>query len=111
MNAKIKITYRDKDGNIIVNPKENDIAMSPETQKLYTYKNGQWEMIKGESSLGVTMYDLNKQLISQLPVLDKDAIVIARKEVQQFINETKNNYYMLLAREQNYYTLFLFIFQ
>ena len=42
MNAKIKITYRDKDGDIIVNPKENDIAMSPETQKLYTYKNGQW---------------------------------------------------------------------
>ena len=106
MNAKIKITYRDKDGNIIVNPKENDIAMSPETQKLYTYKNGQWEMIKGESSLGVTMYDLNKQLISQLPILDKDAIVTARKEVQQFIDETKNNYYMLLAREQNYYTLF-----
>ena len=106
MNAKVKITYKDKDGNIIVNPKENDIAMSPETQKLYIYKNGQWEMIKGESSLGVTMYDLNKQLISQLPVLGKDAIVIARKEVQQFINETKNNYYMLLAREQNYYTLF-----
>ena len=106
MNAKINITYRDKDNNIIVDPKEGDIAMSPETQKLYTYKDGQWEMIKGESSLGVTMYDLNKQLISQLPVLDKDAIITARKEAQRFINDTNNYYYMLLAREMNYYTIF-----
>ena len=106
MNAKIKITYKDKDGNIIVNPKENDIAMSPETHKLYTYKNGQWEMIKGESSLGVTIYDLNKQLIAQLPLLDKEANLKARQETQEFINNTNATYYMLLAREQNYYTLF-----
>ena len=106
MNAKVKITYKDKDGNIIVDPKEGDIAMSPETKKLYTYKDGQWEIIKGETSLGVTMYDLNKQIISQMPVLDEGALDIARSQIIQFIERSCNEYYMILCRELNYYTLF-----
>ena len=32
MNAKIKITYKDKDGNIIVNPTEGDLGYSSETE-------------------------------------------------------------------------------
>jgi hypothetical protein len=34
MNAHISITYRDKDGNVIVNPYEGQLAHSPETSQL-----------------------------------------------------------------------------
>lgn len=106
MNAKIKITYRDKDGNIIVNPKEGELGYSPETEKLYVYKDGQWELIKGESNLGITMYDINKQIISQMGELEG----IAREEAHLLITDTiatsGQTYFMLLCRDINYYTLF-----
>ena len=52
MNAKINITYRDKDGNIIDNPVEGQSAYSPETKKLYVYNEGEWKMVTGESNFG-----------------------------------------------------------
>ena len=106
MNAKIKITYRDKDGNIIVDPKEGDISVSPETQKLYTYKNGQWEMIKGETNLGMTMYDLNKQIIAQMGVLEGMAREQAHLLITDTVATSGQTYFMLLCRDINYYTLF-----
>ena len=106
MNAKINITYRDKDGNIIVDPKEGDIAMSPETKKLYTYKDGQWEMVKGETNLGMTMYDINKQIIAQMPALDEAGLIKAFEVLDNFIETLEQNYFMMLCRDINYYTLF-----
>ena len=106
MNAKVKITYRDKDGNIIVNPKEGELGYSPETEKLYVYKDGQWELIKGESNLGITMYDINKQIINQMPVLTDEQIAEAKLSLIHCIKETENEYYMLLCKEISYYTLF-----
>ena len=106
MNAKINITYRDKDGNIIVDPKEGDISVSPETQKLYTYKNGQWEMIKGETNLGMTMYDLNKQIIAQMGVLEGMAREQAHLLITDTVATSGQTYFMLLCRDINYYSLF-----
>ncbi len=107
MNAKINITYRDKDNNIITAPNEGEMAYSPETQKLYIYQNNNWEMIKGESDLGLTMYDINKQLVAQLPMLDQAGILEARENIQNFLNETNNHYYMLLCKDISYYTVFV----
>lgn len=106
MNAKIKITYRDKDNNIIVNPKEGELGYSPETEKLYVYKDGQWELIKGESNLGITMYDINKQLIAQMEVLVDEALEDAHMLITDTVATTGETYFMLLCRDINYYTLF-----
>lgn len=106
MNAKIKITYRDKDNNIIVNPKEGELGYSPETEKLYVYKDGQWELIKGESNLGITMYDLNKQIIAQMGVLEGIPREEAHLRITDMAAVSQNTYFMLLCRDINYYTLF-----
>lgn len=106
MNAKIKITYRDQDGNEILNPIEGIKAYSPETERLYIYTNNEWKMIEGDVGLNMNMYDMNKQIISQLPTLDEGALDIARAKIVQFIEQSHNKYFMMLCRELNYYTVF-----
>ena len=106
MNAKINITYRDKDGNIIDNPTEGQSAYSPETKKLYIYNEGEWKMVTGESNFGMSMYDINKQIISQMPAMSDDDIAESKLVIMNYIKETENEFYMMLCRDMNYYTLF-----
>lgn len=60
-----------------------------------------------ETTIGMNMYDINKQIISQLPVMSDEAIAEALVELRRFVDETKNKFYMLLCRDINYYTLFM----
>ena len=106
MNAKINITYRDKDGNIIDNPIEGQSAYSPETKKLYVYTDNEWKMITGESNLDMSMYDINKQIISQMPAMSDDDIAESKLIIMNYIREIENEFYMMLCRDMNYYTLF-----
>lgn len=103
MNAQIKITYRDKNGNIIENPENGMRAYSPETKKLYIYNNGIWDMIKDDINLGMNVYDLNKQIISQLSFTELQQIF---NILNHYVRENKYSYYMLLCRDINYYTIF-----
>lgn len=108
MNAKIKITYRDKDGNEILNPIDGQKAYSPETSKLYQWSAnaGEWKIIDGDINLGMTTYDLNKQIIAQIDVLDEEGMKKAHDTLTNLVIDTSQKYYMLLCRELNYYTLF-----
>ena len=106
MNAKIKITYCDENGNEIVNPVEGQKAFSPQTKKLYTYTNGDWKMLDGDINLGMTMYDLNKQIISQMGVLMDEPRENAHMLITETVATAGQTYFMLLCRELNYYTLF-----
>lgn len=106
MNAQIRITYRDTDGNIIENPTKGQRAFSPETKKLYVYTDEGWQQLDGDINLGMSMYDLNKQVISQLPYLDKDGLEKAVQTLDNYAQVTEHTYYMLLCRDINYYTLF-----
>jgi hypothetical protein len=54
----------------------------------------------------MNLYDLNKQIISQMPALDEDGIDLALMTVATYIKNTENKYYMLLCKDVNYYTLF-----
>ena len=106
MNANVKITYCDQDGNAILNPVEGDKAYSPETGKLYVYTNGEWKMIEGDVNLGMSMYDLNKQIISQLKALNEEGMLKAFETLDDFVERVEAQYFMLLCRDINYYTLF-----
>ena len=106
MNAKIKITYRDKDENIIDNPVEGQSAYSPETKKLYVYNEGEWKIVTGETNFGMTIYDLNKQIIAQMGVLEGIPREEAHLRITDMAAVSQNTYFMLLCRDINYYTLF-----
>ena len=54
----------------------------------------------------VSLYELNQQLIAQMPEYDDKKWTDAKLIIADWYNNHKNNYYMLLCHERNYYTLF-----
>ena len=54
----------------------------------------------------VSLYELNQQLIAQMPEYDEKKWTDAKLIVADWYNKHKDNYYMLLCNECNYYTLF-----
>ena len=108
MKAKINITYRDKEGNIIENPTEGQRAYSPETQKLYEYKDGNWEMLKADGGLKFSAYDMNKQLVSQMENIENNEqeMIKALETLENFWDEKNDEHFMLLCNDMNYYTVF-----
>lgn len=54
----------------------------------------------------VSLYDINKSMVAQITPLSVDDIQKKKIELRNFINRTKNKFYMLLCRDINYYTLF-----
>lgn len=64
------------------------------------------EETKASGNLQMNLYDLNKQIISQMPTLDEDGIDLALMTIAAYIKNTDNKFYMLLCKDVNYYTLF-----
>lgn len=60
---------------------------------------------------GMTLYDLNKNLISQLMPLDDNELYEAAEIILAFCEEQRNKYYMLLCHELRYFTLFNYYVQ
>ena len=85
-------------------PKEGEIAQT-EDGKYKVFKDGEWHDLKMEgSNLELGLYDLNKQIISQLPALTdfSNAITNVRKLHEKYWNK----YYMMYGKEISYFTLF-----
>ncbi len=104
-NTKIKkvdfsqIRYTPQEGEIIQNSIDN---------KFYIYKDNNWMLINMESSgINMGLYDMNKQIISQLPILTD---LEDKKNVINSLHEKfDNNFYMLYGKEISYFTLFQMI--
>ena len=63
-------------------------------------------MIDGDVNLGMTIYDLNKQIISQMGVLDEEGYTKAKDDIRGLAIRTNARYFMLLCKDISYYTLF-----
>lgn len=93
--------------NSLIFPKENDIALVEDEQKIYIYQGGEWvEYDPEDKKFGISLLELNSMLITQLPELNKVEIENARKKILDYVTETDKLYYMLLSNELRYYTLF-----
>ena len=55
---------------------------------------------------GLTLYDLNKNIMKQQTPLDDNELYEAIENILAFCEEQKNRYYMLLCHELRYFTLF-----
>ena len=65
--------------------------------------------IKGKGEVNMSLYDINKNIIGQLPKYESDQILDLEKRIDDWnmIEELKlNNFFMLLCRDINYYTIF-----
>jgi hypothetical protein len=60
-----------------------------------------------ETSIGMNMYDINKQIIAQLPVISGENLEAVKSGIiRKYCDQMKAEYYMLLCRDINYYTIF-----
>ena len=66
--------------------------------------NLQKAKMKGDVSM--SLFDINAQLISQLPAHDAVQLEEDVLKIDEFDTKTNSNYYMLLCKEASYYTLF-----
>jgi hypothetical protein len=74
---------------------------------LKTWTGTEWCDIKADanSEISMTSYEINQQLISQLPALSQDKIDEGKELIYNSAQDNYNQYYMLLCRDLNYYTV------
>ena len=90
-------------------PTEGEICqVVTENGKHYKYKiyhEGAWQDIEmKDSGIEMGLYDMNKQIIAQLPTLEDVTDKIDMINVYK--TDTENQYYMLYGKEISYFTLF-----
>ena len=87
-----------------------DIVFLTDKNQLVMYDGINWievqdkTRVKGTSNIEMTAYDINKQLIAQLPVLED--WTAAEEVVDNFLKKSFNTDYMLLCKDISYYTIF-----
>lgn len=87
------------------NPQEGEIIKNSIDNKFYIFKNSNWTNINMENSgINIGLYDINKQIINQLPILND---LNDKKDLFNILHEKFNNtFYMLYGKEISYFTLF-----
>ena len=89
--------------NSLKHHEEGETAYVSKEQKVYQYSNGEWtQQGLPEGKMNLSVYDMNKQLISQLPDIDDIAILT---NIRKYKNDDGKQF-MLICRDINYYTLF-----
>ena len=87
-------------------PDEGEIIQNPDGEYLI-WKDGNWNKINVEgSSISMGLYDMNKQIIAQLPTLTTNDLLEKLPLVEELHNKYNNEYYMLYGKEISYFTLF-----
>ena len=87
-------------------PKEGEIVQT-EDGKYQVFKNGELHDLKMEgSNLELGLYDLNKQIISQLPPLTDEELDKKIDVIDDSYIKCVNDFYMLYGKEISYFTLF-----
>lgn len=87
------------------NQKEDEFALVEEERQIYQFKNGQWNKFNSENKgFTINLMELNSMLITQMPELESTEK--GEKEILNYVNTTRVNYYMLLNNELRYYTVF-----
>lgn len=104
-NAKIKKADLSQ---IRYTPQEGEIMQNASDGKFYIWKDDSWMLINIDGSgINLGLYDINKQIISQLPDLTD---LESKKEIINLLHsEQGNKYYMLYGKEISYFTVFKLI--
>lgn len=90
-------------------PLENNLIYCEKENALYIYNSiDSWHIIEipEEMSTGISLYDMNKQLVEQQGSMKEGEKRHARSLINQLNRKSGNNFYMLLFKDISYYTLF-----
>lgn len=107
--ANIKI-YETLDEVKNLSPKDGEIAGFRDEEDKINYKiyiNNDWQAIDfSETGLKLNLYDINQQIIPQLPDLSKEQRLEKIQLINTFVKEQKNEFYMLYGKNMSYFTVF-----
>lgn len=103
-----KLCYKIADiSQIKYTPEEDEIIMDRETKNLFIFKDGEWKYISFQSTQPqMSLYELNKQLINQAPILIQEELENKAIEICNWMEETLNTNFMLYGKEISYFSLF-----
>lgn len=54
----------------------------------------------------MNLYEINQAVVSQLPEMSEEMVAEKKEMIRQYLDEVVDEYYMLLCRDLNYYTMF-----
>lgn len=107
----VKFAYVGKKQNIfsLPRPQEGELFHAADTNETYVYHDGQFSLIKIDPETGFQMglYEMNKQIINQLPDLTELDVAEKVELINNFFTGAhESEYVMLLGKEISYYTIF-----
>lgn len=75
------------------------------------YINGEWVAdetmeTKANGDITMSLYEMNRQLINQLPDYNEEAWSGAEEILKEYLETHTHSYYMMYGRELNYFTVF-----
>lgn len=95
--------------NSLPNILEGQVAYCEEENQYFAYSKENGWYLTSKDDLGnpsMTQYDLNKMLYADKAPLADEALAEGLKRVSEYAKAAKQQYYMLLCKDINYYTLF-----
>ena len=96
----------DVNGNIYMEQDEYQEYLAKQEEERVT-KAQQMNLAEEQAPLAETsLYELNQSLIAQLPVYDEKKWTAAKLIIADWFKKNLDTYYMMLCKEQSYYTVF-----
>lgn len=87
-----------------ITPPVGEIVFYEDTNEFFKWTGTEMAPLTPEPQL--SLYDLNKQFVTQMKEMTDDVRKEKFNEIQKWIEETENDFYMLLCNELKYYTIF-----
>ena len=95
--------------NALQNHEEGEVCFIEDTNQYMMYKDGAWMPINADMTsegLQINLYELNKQIVSQLPAFEDSQWDGAEKVFEDWLKIRSTEYFMLYGREISYFTIF-----
>lgn len=86
-------------------PVDGEVIQTPEGHYMM-YNQGNWEKVTvNGKGIEMSLYDLNKDIVRQLPTLTHKELENKAEIINQFGYKTDNEYYMMYGKEISYFTV------
>lgn len=88
-------------------PQIGEVVQDAVTGNFMVWTNEGWNTVKSENSgINMGLYEMNKQIISQLPKLTEAELFDKDLLINTLYAKFNNEFYMLYGKEISYFTLF-----
>ena len=100
-----------KYSNAINRCKAGEIAFIEDIEEYVMFNGKDWlpmpkATMENNEGLSLSLYDLNKMIILQLPIATEEKMNEFKRLLSLFEEQTQAQYYMLLCKDISYYTIF-----